>query len=112
MKHISFVVPVFNEEANLREFYQRLTDIMSALPYEYDLTFVDDGSKDSSAVILAELVRNDERVQAYLLSRNYGHQLALTCGLDYADGDAVITMDGDLQHPPELVPDLLRLWED
>ena len=80
MKHISFVVPVFNEEANLREFYQRLTDIMSALPYEYDLTFVDDGSKDSSAVILAELVRNDERVQAYLLSRNYGHQLALTCG--------------------------------
>ena len=68
MKHISFVVPVFNEEANLREFYQRLTDIMSALPYEYDLTFVDDGSKDSSAVILAELVRNDERVQAYLLS--------------------------------------------
>ena len=85
MKHISFVVPVFNEEANLREFYQRLTDIMSALPYEYDLTFVDDGSKDSSAVILAELVRNDERVQAYLLSRNYGHQLALTCGLDYAD---------------------------
>ena len=63
-------------------------------------------------MILAELVRNDERVQAYLLSRNYGHQLALTCGLDYADGDAVITMDGDLQHPPELVPDLLRLWED
>ena len=111
MKHISFVVPVFNEEANLREFYQRLTDIMSALPYEYDLTFVDDGSKDSSAVILAELVRNDERVQAYLLSRNYGHQLALTCGLDYADGDAVITMDGDLQHPPETLVEMYKLWK-
>lgn len=78
MKHISFVVPVFNEEANLREFHQRLTQVMSALPYEYDLTFVDDGSKDSSALILAEIAQKDDRVQAYLLSRNYGHQLALT----------------------------------
>lgn len=111
MKHISFVVPVFNEEANLREFHQRLTQVMSALPYEYDLTFVDDGSKDSSALILAEIAQKDDRVQAYLLSRNYGHQLALTCGLDYADGDAVITMDGDLQHPPELLPELIRHWE-
>ena len=111
MKHISFVVPVFNEEANLREFHQRLTQVMSALPYEYDLTFVDDGSKDSSALILAEIAQKDDRVQAYLLSRNYGHQLALTCGLDHADGDAVITMDGDLQHPPELLPELIRHWE-
>ena len=111
MKHISFVVPVFNEEANLREFHQRLTQVMSALPYEYDLTFVDDGSKDSSALILAEIAQKDDRVHAYLLSRNYGHQLALTCGLDHADGNAVITMDGDLQHPPELLPELIRHWE-
>ena len=73
MKHISFVVPVFNEEANLREFYQRLTEIMSPLPYEYDITFVDDGSKDSRVGILSELARADERVRAYLLSSNYGH---------------------------------------
>ncbi len=112
MKHISVVVPVFNEEANLREFHQRLTQVLATLPYEYDLTFIDDGSKDSSALILAELAQKDTHVQAYLLSRNYGHQLALTCGLDHAGGDAVITMDGDLQHPPELLPELIKLWED
>ena len=72
---------------------------------------VDDGSKDSSAVILNNLAKEDVHVEAYLLSRNYGHQMALTCGLDNADGDAVITMDGDLQHPPELLPQLIDLWE-
>lgn len=112
MKHISFVVPVFNEEANLKEFYERLSKVMEPLPYDYDLIFVDDGSRDGSAIVMSELAQNDDRVQAYLLSRNYGHQLALTCGLDFAQGDAVITMDGDLQHPPELVAELLKLWED
>ena len=112
MKHISFVVPVYNEEENLKEFYNRMTKVMSALSYDYDLIFVDDGSSDGSALILSELSKQDPKVQAYLLSRNYGHQLALTCGLDYADGDCVITMDGDLQHPPELVPELIKQWED
>ena len=83
---------------------------MSALPYEYELIFVDDGSKDKTALLLNELVQKDSRVQAYLFSRNFGHQLALTCGLDHAAGDAVITMDGDLQHPPELLPQLVQLW--
>ncbi|MEG0798509.1 MAG: glycosyltransferase family 2 protein [Acidaminococcaceae bacterium] len=110
-KHISFVVPVFNEQDNIHEFYRRMTLIMEPLPYTYDLTFVDDGSKDRTPLLLSELAQQDDRVQAYLLSRNFGHQLALTCGLDYATGDAVITMDGDLQHPPELVPELLKLWE-
>lgn len=112
MKKISFVVPVFNEEANIREFYKHVTSVMSKELYDYQLLFVDDGSKDTSPLILAELSKTDPHVEAYLLSRNYGHQLALTCGLDYANGDAVITMDGDLQHPPELVPKMLRLWED
>lgn len=112
VKRISFVVPVYNEEENLHEFHKRLGKVMEALPYDYDLIFVDDGSRDSSHLILAELAEKDERVQVYFLSRNYGHQLALTCGLDNACGDAVITMDGDLQHPPELVPELLKLWED
>ena len=111
MKKVSIVVPVFNEEDNLHEFYKQATIVMQKEKYDYNLIFVDDGSRDSSALILSELSRDDAHVEAYLLSRNYGHQMALTCGLDHADGDAVITMDGDLQHPPELIPQLLRLWE-
>lgn len=112
MKKISIVVPVYNEQDNLKEFHKRITAIMNDTGYDYNLVFVDDGSKDSSAFILKQLVEEDENVEAYLLSRNYGHQMALTCGLDNADGDAVITMDGDLQHPPELLPELIRLWEE
>lgn len=111
MKKISIVVPVFNEEDNLHEFYKQTTQVMQDEAYDYNIIFVDDGSSDSSASILAELSSQDEHVEAYLLSRNYGHQMALTCGLDHADGAAVITMDGDLQHPPELLPKILRLWE-
>ena len=87
------------------------TKVMLDLPYTYNIIFVDDGSKDSSAYILAEISKLDEHVEAILLSRNFGHQIALTCGLDNADSDAVITMDGDLQHPPELVPEIIALWE-
>ena len=112
LKKVSIVVPVYNEEDNLREFHKRITEVMSKEPYEYSIVFVNDGSSDGSAVILNELAKEDAHVEAYLLSRNYGHQMALTCGLDNADGDAVVTMDGDLQHPPEIVPQLLRLWED
>lgn len=112
MKKISIVVPVYNEQDNLKEFHKRITAIMNDTGYDYNLVFVDDGSKDSSAFILKQLVEEDNHVEAYLLSRNYGHQMALTCGLDNADGDAVITMDGDLQHPPELLPELIRLWEE
>lgn len=112
MQKVSIVVPVYNEEDNLREFHKRITEVMSKEPYDYSIVFVNDGSNDNSAVILSELAQEDQRVEAYLLSRNYGHQMALTCGLDHAEGDAVITMDGDLQHPPEVVPQLLRLWEE
>ena len=84
---------------------------MSQEPYDYKIVFVNDGSSDGSAVVLSELAKGDDHVEAYLLSRNYGHQMALTCGLDNAEGDAIVTMDGDMQHPPEIVPQLLRLWE-
>jgi dolichol-phosphate mannosyltransferase len=103
---------MFNEQDNINEFYKRITKVLSALPYEYELIFIDDGSQDGTALLLNELVQKDTRVQAYLFSRNFGHQLALTCGLDHAAGDAVITMDGDLQHPPELLPQILQLWEE
>ena len=111
MKTVSIVVPVYNEEDNLREFHKRITEVMSQEPYDYKIVFVNDGSSDGSAVVLSELAKEDDHVEAYLLSRNYGHQMALTCGLDNAEGDAIVTMDGDMQHPPEIVPQLLRLWE-
>ena len=111
LKTVSIVVPVYNEEDNLREFHKRITEVMSQEPYDYKIVFVNDGSSDGSAVVLSELAEEDDHIEAFLLSRNYGHQMALTCGLDNAEGDAIVTMDGDMQHPPEIVPQLLRLWE-
>lgn len=111
MKTISIVVPVYNEEENIKHFYQAVCAVMEASPYAFELIFVDDGSADKSREIIAALEQSDERVQGMFLARNFGHQLALTCGLDYAEGDAVITMDGDMQHPPELLPVLLQKWE-
>ena len=112
VKRISIVVPVYNEEENIAHFVQSVTAVMEQLPYTYEVLFIDDGSRDRSREILLELGTRDPRVQSIFLARNSGHQLALTCGIDHADGDAVITMDGDLQHPPELLPVLLAKWEE
>lgn len=112
MKKISFVVPVFNEEENIHEFHRRLTQVMAPLPYDYEILFIDDGSKDRTPQLIRELAEKDPHVQGYVFARNFGHQLALTCGLDQSTGDAVISMDGDLQHPPEMVPALLKKWEE
>ena len=111
MKTISIVVPVYNEEANLEHFTQAIYEVMDKLNYEYELIFVDDGSKDDSRAILRKLQDKYDWVKPLLLSRNCGHQVAITCGMDHASGDAVITMDGDMQHPPALIPTLLELWE-
>ena len=83
-------MPVYNEEGKYSEFYEAVTDVMSGLTYDYELIFVDDGSSDSSAMILREIAFNDKHVKVLLLARNFGHQTALTCGLDYAHGDAVL----------------------
>jgi glycosyltransferase involved in cell wall biosynthesis len=112
MKKISFVVPVFNEEENIHEFHRRLTQVMAPLPYDYEILFIDDGSRDRTSLLIRELAEKDPHVQGYVFARNFGHQLALTCGLDQSTGDAVISMDGDLQHPPEMVPELLKKWEE
>ena len=112
VKRISIVVPVYNEEENIAHFVQSVTAVMEQLPYTYEMLFIDDGSRDRSREILLELGTRDPRVQSIFLARNSGHQLALTCGIDHAEGDAVITMDGDLQHPPELLPVLLAKWEE
>lgn len=108
---VSIAVPVYNEEANIEKFYSTVTEIMESTSYDYELIFVDDGSRDSTADVLRSIAKRDFRVKVLLLARNFGHQLALTCGLDYAKGDAIITMDGDMQHPPELIPELLKRWE-
>ena len=111
-KTVSIAVPVFNEEANIENFYQEVVKYMEPLPYNFELIFVDDGSTDASPFILNRLVQKDSRVRALIFASNYGHQRALTCGLDYAAGDAVITMDGDMQHPPSMLPLLIAKWEE
>lgn len=108
---LSIVVPVFNEEDNIQKFYTTVKDVLQTLDYDHEIIFVDDGSSDDSAGMLRYIGHQDPKVKVLLLARNFGHQLALTCGLDYAQGDAVITMDGDMQHPPELIPELVKHWE-
>lgn len=112
MKLISIVVPVFNEQENIQVFYQEVTKIMETIDHPFELIFVDDGSTDRTVLTLERISEQDSRVKAILLARNFGHQVALTCGLDHAVGEAVITMDGDLQHPPELLPVLIGKWEE
>ena len=112
MKRISIVVPVYNEEENIAHFARAVADVMERLPYHDELLFIDDGSSDRSREILRTLGAQDAHIGSIFLARNYGHQLALTCGIDHADGDAVITMDGDMQHPPELLPQLIARWEE
>jgi len=109
---VSIVVPLFNEEDNIEHFYTALCAVIDARPEQFELIFVDDGSRDRTPLLLKELAARDARVRSLILARNFGHQLALTCGMDYAAGDAVITMDGDMQHPPTLLPDLLAAWYD
>ncbi|TWH49140.1 glycosyltransferase family 2 protein [Sporomusa sp. KB1] len=111
MKYISIVVPVYNEQENVSVFYQEVCKHMEATGYPFELIFVDDGSSDETTLILKKLTQQDTRVCAIILARNFGHQVALTCGLDHARGDAVITMDGDMQHPPAMLPLLIKKWE-
>ena len=78
----------------------------------FEIIFVDDGSSDTTPLLLSRLTKQDLHVRALILARNFGHQLAITCGMDHARGDAIITMDGDLQHPPEMIPDLVQKWRE
>jgi polyisoprenyl-phosphate glycosyltransferase len=107
----SLVIPIYNEEANIPELYRRLTAVMDGLGHESELLLVNDGSRDRSLVLLRELQQQDSRVCYVSLARNFGHQIAVTAGLQFTRGQAVIILDADLQDPPELIPDLLKLWE-
>jgi dolichol-phosphate mannosyltransferase len=108
----SFVLPVFDEEDTLPELYRRLSAVADGLDGESEMVFVDDGSRDATAALLLDLHGRDPRVKVLRLTRNFGHQLALTAGLDAAAGDAIIVMDADLQDPPELVPELVERWRE
>ncbi len=110
---VSIVVPVYNEEENIEVFYDAVTTVMEKEnKYEYELIFVDDGSTDQTERILHKLSDRDPHIRGLILARNFGHQIALTCGMEMAEGDAIITMDGDMQHPPSMIPQLLKLWEE
>jgi dolichol-phosphate mannosyltransferase len=108
---IVVVVPVYNEEAGLEAFHQSLMAVINTLPQHFEILYVNDGSKDGTQALLDRFVLRDERVAILELSRNFGHQSALSAGLNQADGDLVISMDGDGQNPPALIPQMLSLFE-
>jgi polyisoprenyl-phosphate glycosyltransferase len=111
VKTIDIIVPAYNEEACVRPFYERVRAAVEALPYAVRVIFVDDGSTDRTAELVLAMATEDPRVGLVRLSRNFGHQAALTAGLDTAEADAVVTMDADLQHPPEILPRFIAAWE-
>jgi dolichol-phosphate mannosyltransferase len=109
---ISVVIPVFDEEDNLPLLYQRLTKVLGEVEPDYELIFVDDGSRDNSSQYLEELAELDPHVIVVQLARNFGHQIAISAGLDFARGDGVIIMDADLQDPPEILPEFIEKWRE
>lgn len=110
-KKISVVIPAYNEEKNIPLVSQAIVGVFSSLPYEYEIIFVNDGSSDNSLLELLRLGQSDHRIKCLDFSRNFGKESATSAGCHVAEGDAVITMDADLQHPPALIPKFLQLWE-
>lgn len=108
---ISIVIPIYNEEPNIAPLYERVCAVMDSSGYAWELVTVNDGSRDASLALLTELASRDERVKVVNFARNFGHQLAVTAGMDYAHGDAVVLMDADLQDPPEVVLEMIERWE-
>jgi dolichol-phosphate mannosyltransferase len=108
---IDIVIPVFNEMGVVEQTYSNICKIIDHLPYEFTIYYVDDGSEDHTAKSLALLADKDKRIVVLELARNFGHQAALTAGLDASRGDFVISMDGDGQHPPEMIPQMIELFE-
>lgn len=108
----SVVVPVYDEAPNLAELHRRLRTVMASIGEPWELLLVDDGSTDGSAALVTELAAADPVVRPILLVRNFGHQIAVTAGLDRARGDAVVVLDADLQDPPEVIPELVERWRE
>jgi len=109
---LSVVVPSFNEERVLRATHQRLLAALAPLETDFEIVYVDDGSTDGTATILHELSATDSRVRVVRFARNFGHQTAVTAGIDHSRGDAVVLIDADLQDPPEVIPRMVELWRE
>ena len=112
VKKISIVVPVYNEEENVPILYDRLKEVLEKIPYDYEIIFVDDGSTDRTREILEEIASKDKKVKVIEFARNFGQTPAMMAGMDYATGDVIVTMDGDLQNDPEDIPRLLEKIEE
>lgn len=108
---LSLVIPIYNEEEVLPVLVASLRPVLEPIGCDYEIVFVDDGSRDGSRAILESLAESDPRIKVLGFSRNFGHQAAITAGLDFATGDAVVVMDADLQDPPELLPEMVRLYQ-
>lgn len=112
MKKVSLLIPAYNEEKVLQLLFQRIKPIIDGLnQYEWEVLFINDGSKDNTLAVLYSLRNQDNRINILDLSRNYGKEVAMLAGFDYVKGDAVVVMDADLQDPPELIPQMLEQWE-
>lgn len=112
MKKISIVIPAYNEEGNLIPVYQRIKSVFENMQgYSFEIIFVNDGSRDNTQSRLEEMALDFPEIKYIEFSRNFGHQPAVKAGMDYADGNVIISMDGDLQHPPELIPQMVKKWE-
>ena len=113
MKKISIIIPSYNEEESIPLLYKRIDKVIANMKnYEFEVLFVNDGSKDKTIEIIKDLRKIDNRICYVDLSRNFGKEIAMMAGIDYATGDCVIFMDADLQDPPELIPELVRYWEE
>src|SRR5437588_2926912 len=108
---LSVVVPIYNEEENINAFHNAVVAVMDTVQDAWEIVYVNDGSRDSSLSLLLEIQRQDPRVSVVEFSRNFGHQPALTAGLQTAKGDAIMLMDGDFQDPPEVLPQLVEAWK-
>ena len=108
----SIIAPVFNEHECLSEFYSRICSVMDTTHSSWELVFVDDGSTDGSTDLIRAFARKDKRVQPVIFARNFGHQIAVTAGMDYSRGQAVVVIDADLQDPPEVILDLIAKWKE
>ena len=113
MKKISIIIPVYNEEEALPLLYKELCRVIDKMPnYEFEILFINDGSKDKSLELIKKFREEDEKINYVDFSRNFGQEVAMAAGLDYATGDCAIFMDADLQDPPDLVPEMVKYWEE
>jgi dolichol-phosphate mannosyltransferase len=108
----SVIAPIFNEKENLADLHRRVADVMESTGEAWELILVDDGSTDGSTDLIRELAKKDKRVRPIIFARNFGHQIAITAGWDYARGDAVVIIDADLQDPPELILEMAKKWRE